>query len=61
MGNDQAGLSLVFEALKRSLLPVGVLRPTHVNRRAELVEEGYELLKMGGYVDYTWKWILKKH
>ena len=53
MGNDQAGLSPVFEALKRSSLPVGILRPTHVNRRAALVEEGYELLKMGGYVDYT--------
>lgn len=53
MGNDPAGLSPVFEALKQSTVPVGILRPTHVNRRAELAEEGYELLKKGGYVDYT--------
>ncbi len=52
-GDDQVGLSPIFEALEKSSLPAGIFRPTHVNRKAGLVEEGYELLKMGGYVDYT--------
>ena len=53
MGDDKAGLQPVFQALETSSVPVRIFRPTHVNRNKNLMEEGYELLQKGGYVDLT--------
>jgi len=36
-----------------SSVPVRIFRPTHVNRNEKLLEEGYEFLKRGGYIDLT--------
>lgn len=55
MGDNPTGLEPVFDALKKTALPPGIMRPTHVNRNAHLLEDGYTLLEMGGYVDYTCK------
>lgn len=44
MGDADAGLSPVFEALEKSMIPIKIFRPTHVNRRKGLLEEGYQLL-----------------
>lgn len=53
MGDDPAGLTPVFQALETSSVPIRIFRPTHVNRNERLMEEGYELLRQGGYVDLT--------
>ena len=53
MGSGKGGLSPVFEALERSNIPVGIFRPTHVGRCKALIEEGFKLLEMGGYIDLT--------
>lgn len=45
MGDADAGLSPVFEALEKSMIPIKIFRPTHVNRRKGLLEEGYQLLE----------------
>ena len=51
MGDDKDGLAPVFRALEVSSVPVRIFRPTHVNRNEKLLEEGYEFLKRGGYID----------
>lgn len=53
MGDAPSGLIPVYEVLKRSAVPIRVFRPTHVNRNDRLLEEGFEFLRQGGYVDYT--------
>lgn len=53
MGNGKGGLEPVFEALEKTNIPVGIFRPTHVGRCKSLIEEGYKLLEMGGYIDLT--------
>ena len=37
MGDADAGLSPVFEALEKSMIPIKIFRPTHVNRRKGLL------------------------
>lgn len=53
MGDDKAGLKPVFRALEESSVPIRIFRPTHVNRNEKLLEEGYDLLAKGGYIDLT--------
>lgn len=53
MGDDKAGLAPVFRALEESSVPVRIFRPTHVNRNEKLLEDGYEFLSQGGYIDLT--------
>lgn len=53
MGDAKEGLEPVYAALHQSALPIGIFRPTHVNRNKELLESGYAYLEKGGYVDYT--------
>lgn len=53
MGNGKGGLDPVFEALEKTNIPVGIFRPTHVGRCKSLIEDGYKLLEMGGYIDLT--------
>lgn len=53
MGDGKRGLSPIFEILEESDLPVVAFRPTHLNRKDELLEQSFELLALGGYADYT--------
>lgn len=53
MGDDEAGLQPVFRALEKTSIPTRIFRPTHVNRNGHLLEDGYEFLRRGGYVDLT--------
>ena len=53
MGSGKGGLEPVFEALEKTNIPIGIFRPTHVGRSKTLIEEGYKLLEMGGYIDLT--------
>lgn len=53
MGDEESALSYVFETLKQTDLPITMFRPTHVTRNEKLLQESFELLKIGGSVDMT--------
>ncbi|MCI9485574.1 MAG: beta-aspartyl-peptidase [Lachnospiraceae bacterium] len=53
MGSGKGGLDPVFYALDHSDLPAGNLLPTHMGRSRELIGQGVELVRRGGYMDVT--------
>lgn len=53
MGDAKSGLQPVFAAIEQTAIPAKVFRPTHVNRNPALLEEGYQFIGMGGYIDLT--------
>ena len=53
MGDAKSGLVPVAEAVEFTAIPIKIFRPTHVNRNSRLLEQGYEFLTLGGYVDFT--------
>lgn len=53
MGSGKMGLKPIIEVLDSSDIPVRVLRPTHVNRKKELLLESFEYAKRGGIIDLT--------
>lgn len=53
LGDGERGLELLREALRVSELPPRVFNPTHVNRRAALLDEAVALAKRGCTVDVT--------
>lgn len=53
MGNGEKALGLINEVLKETDIPVRTIRPTHVNRREELLMEAFEYAKKGGIIDLT--------
>ena len=53
MGDAKSGLIPVAEAVEFTAIPIKIFRPTHVNRNPRLLEQGYEFLTLGGYVDFT--------
>lgn len=53
MGSGKGRLDPVFYVLDHSDVPAKNLLPTHMLRTRELMEEGAELVRRGGYVDCT--------
>ena len=53
MGSGKEGLAPIFYALDHSDLPAKNLLPTHIGRTRELMEQGMELVRRGGYIDFT--------
>src|SRR5690554_4024795 len=53
MGDGDGGLKPVFDIIKKWDIPLKTIRPTHVNRKKELLEESLEYAKMGGIIDLT--------
>lgn len=53
IGDGKKGLKPLFEVLNQTDLPVTTMRPTHVNRTKELIEEAFDYAKMGGLIDLT--------
>jgi beta-aspartyl-dipeptidase (metallo-type) len=53
LGDGEAGLDLVRQALDRSELPAAVFNPTHVNRKRRLFDEAMVLAERGSTVDVT--------
>jgi beta-aspartyl-dipeptidase (metallo-type) len=53
VGDGPRGLGLVREALDASELPARVFHPTHVNRRAALLDEAFALAGVGCTIDVT--------
>lgn len=52
-GDGKLGLSLLFEIVKNTDIPVTQFVPTHVNRLDRLLEQALEFLKLGGNIDLT--------
>lgn len=53
MGSGKAKLDPVFYVLDNSDVPAKNLLPTHMLRTPELIDEGAELVRRGGYIDCT--------
>ena len=53
MGDGKAGLAPVFYVLDNSNVSPKNLLPTHILRTPELMDEGTELIRRGGYIDCT--------
>jgi len=53
VGDGEAGLEPVRQALDRSELPAAVFNPTHVNRKRRLFDEAMALAERGCTVDIT--------
>lgn len=53
MGDGKKGLSPVNEILEETEIPIKTIRPTHVNRREELLIEAFDYAKRGGKIDLT--------
>ena len=53
MGDGKGGLDPLFYALDNSDIPAKHFLPTHVGRKMELIDQGAELIRRGGYIDFT--------
>lgn len=53
MGNGKKGLQLINEVLEETDIPIRTIRPTHVNRKEELLQESFDYAKRGGIIDLT--------
>ena len=53
MGCGSAGLDPIFYVLDHSDVPARNLLPTHMQRTRELMDQGAELVRRGGYVDFS--------
>ncbi|WP_432407883.1 beta-aspartyl-peptidase [Wukongibacter sp. M2B1] len=53
MGNGERGLNPITDVLNNTDIPVRTIRPTHVNRKEELLTQALEYAKMGGIIDLT--------
>ncbi len=53
MGSGKGRLNPLFDALKNSDIPIKNFLPTHMLRCPELIADGAELVRMGGYMDCT--------
>jgi len=54
VGGGEAKLSLLWDIVSKTPIPITQMYPTHVSGRgAGLIEEGKNWLKSGGYIDFT--------
>ena len=53
MGDGKGGLDPIFYVLDHADVPLKNLLPTHMTRKKELLEQGVELIRRGGYIDVT--------
>ena len=53
VGDDDAGLAVLFDVLKQTELPRSVFVPTHLNRNQDLLKQTVEYGRAGGFVDIT--------
>lgn len=53
VGPSAAGISLLLDVAANSDIPLTQFYPTHMNRNQPLVEQGFAMLKAGGWIDFT--------
>ena len=53
MGSGKGGLDPIFYVLDHSDVPAKNLLPTHMHRTQALIDQGVELVRRGGFIDFT--------
>lgn len=53
LGDGKKGLSPVMDMVTLSDLPIEVFVPTHINRNRNLLAQGLDYVRQGGYIDLT--------
>lgn len=53
MGGGRKEFSLINQVLEETEIPIKTMRPTHVNRKEELLVESFNYAKRGGIIDLT--------
>lgn len=53
MGSGDKGFALINEVLEETEIPIRTMRPTHVNRKEELLLQSFDYAKLGGIIDLT--------
>ncbi len=53
VGSGHSGLSLLHQVAEQTDIPLSQFYPTHINRTSELLAQGIDLAKAGGYIDFT--------
>ncbi|SHH05076.1 beta-aspartyl-dipeptidase (metallo-type) [Anaerosphaera aminiphila DSM 21120] len=53
MGDGTDMLSLIYEVLDRTSIPIRQIVPTHMNRNPQLFSEAIKYANIGGFVDFT--------
>lgn len=53
VGASKEGLSVLFDILEETNLPITQFTPTHINRNATLLAEGIRFAQKGGMIDFT--------
>jgi beta-aspartyl-dipeptidase (metallo-type) len=53
LGDGRRGLALLRQVVEQTEIPATQFLPTHINRNAELFEEGIAWARAGGFVDLT--------
>jgi len=53
VGSEKEGINYIFDIVNESDIPIEQFLPTHMGRTDHLLEQGLELVKMGGRIDIT--------
>ena len=53
MGGGKNGLGFLYKIIEEGILSVQKMLPTHINRSQELLEQGRDYAKIGGFIDLT--------
>lgn len=53
VGDGKRKLSMLFDILETSDIPVTQFTPTHINRNSSLLDDGIRFAQMGGVIDLT--------
>jgi beta-aspartyl-dipeptidase (metallo-type) len=53
MGDGPRKLSMIYEILEETEIPISQFKPTHINRNPHLLEDSLEFARMGGVIDMT--------
>ena len=53
MGDGQSGLSPLIREIQQSDVPIRHFIPTHINRSWDLLLQGFDFVKAGGFIDLT--------
>lgn len=53
VGDGKEGLNALFELIQESNFPIEMFIPTHMNRKKELLHQGIEYARLGGFIDLT--------
>lgn len=52
VGGGKSGISMLFDIIKETDIPITVFRPTHISK-SKCYDSAIEFAKLGGYIDFT--------